>query len=232
MFGKKKIAMAVAEFWGTALLTLVVLSVGKSTIGIPYFVALAAGLTVAVMVLMVGAVSGAQLNPALTIGLWTARKIKTLPAIAYVALQLAGAAVAYWGYRYLVNFNGTWPNMGHFTARVMLAEAVGAFVFAFAWAAAVHQKYDWSRFATTVGVAFALGVLVASVASSGFINPAVALGVRSWGWGTYVLGPVVGGVVGVNLYDMLFGDWKLPVSLSGATTRSSRSKKINSFLKR
>lgn len=204
MFGKNKVAMGVAEFLGTGLLTLVVLSVTRSTVGIPYFVALAAGLTVGLMVLTVGSASGAQLNPALTLGLWTARKIKTLPAIAYMALQLAGGAAAYWFYTYAANTH--WANSGHFTARVMVAEAVGAFVFGFAWMAAVNHKYDMGRFALTVGTAFTLGIVIASVASAGLLNPAVALGMRAWGWGTYVLGPVVGAVVGVNLYDMLFAD--------------------------
>jgi hypothetical protein len=36
------------------------------------------------------------------------------------------------------------------------------------------------------------------------LNPAVALGAQAWVWGTYVLGPVVGALVGVNLYAYLF----------------------------
>ena len=54
MFGKRKIATIVAEFLGTGALTLLVLCVQRSTIGVPFFVAAAAGLTIALMVFAVG----------------------------------------------------------------------------------------------------------------------------------------------------------------------------------
>jgi hypothetical protein len=37
-----------------------------------------------------------------------------------------------------------------------------------------------------------------------YLNPAVALGARSWVWGSYVVGPLLGAVVGTNLYALLF----------------------------
>lgn len=211
MLSKKSVAMVVAEFLGTGALTLVILTVMRSQIGLPYFAAIAAGVVVIVMMLAVGSASGAQLNPALTFGLWTARKIKTLPAIAYIVAQGLGAYGAYWLFRYFIDLSTPWPNNGHFTKRVMIAEAVGAFVFVFAWVAAAKQKYDAGRFAATAGLAFAIGLILASSVGAatntfGFINPAVALGARSWGWGTYLLGPVVGAVVAVNLYDVIFGN--------------------------
>jgi glycerol uptake facilitator-like aquaporin len=205
MFGRNKIAMLVAEFLGTGVLTLVVLSVQRSTIGIPYFVALAGGLAVAALTLVFTNSSGAHFNPALTLGMWTARKVRTIPAATYIVSQLLGGWAAYGVYTYFVN-NSLQPIGGHFTARIMIAEAVGMFIFAFLWAAVAAQRLAYSF----VGAAFALGVIVAAAASIGFINPAVALGARAWelwgsmGWGTYLLGPVIGSVVGFNLYQLLF----------------------------
>jgi aquaporin Z len=202
MFGRKKIAMIVAEFLGTSALTLVVLSVSKSTIGIPYFVALAAGLTIAAMTLVVGSVSGAHLNPAITIGLWSARRIKTIPAIVYVAAQVLGGGAAYLLYTYFIGQH--WKNTGHFESHVLVAEAVGTFVFSLGWAAAVYQKFGETKAAAAVGAALTLGIIIASAAGGGFLNPAVALGARSWVLGTYVLGPVLGAIIGFNLYGLLF----------------------------
>jgi aquaporin Z len=216
MFGRNKIAMIVAEFLGTALLTLVVLSVSKSTIGIPYFVAIAAGLTIAAMTLFVGSISGAQLNPAITIGLWSARRIKTIPAIVYVAAQMLGGAGAYLLYTYFIGQH--WKNTGHFEAHTLVAEAVGTFVFSLGWAAAVYQKFGEAKAAAAVGAALTLGVIVASAAGGGFLNPAVAYGVRSWVWGTFVLGPVLGSVIGFNLYGLLFAP-------TGKLAASSNKKK-------
>jgi glycerol uptake facilitator-like aquaporin len=202
MFGRKKIAMVVAEFLGTGILTLIVLGVSKSTIGIPYFVAIAAGLVVAAVTLALAQVSGAHVNPAITIGLWTTRKIKTVPAVTYIAAQFLGAGAAYWLYTYFVGQH--WSNAGKFDGRVLAGEAVGAFIFSIAWASAAFQKLPLGQAAAVIGMGLTLGVIAASAASGGILNPAVALGVRSWVWGTYVLGPILGAVIGFNLYALLF----------------------------
>ncbi|HKU18066.1 MAG TPA: aquaporin [Candidatus Saccharimonadales bacterium] len=220
MFSRNKIAMIVAEFLGTGILTGVVLTVGRSSVGLPYFVALAAGLVLIGATLALGPVSGAQLNPAITLGLWSARKVRTLPALVYIAAQLAGGICAYLLYSYLAN--ATWHNSGHFESRVMVAEAVGTFVFSLGWAASVYQRWENGKAAATVGVSLILGILVASSASAGLLNPAVALGMHTWVWGTYVLGPVLGAVLGFNLYDLLFA----PESgLLAATGVSAKTKK-------
>lgn len=202
MLSRNKIAMLVAEFLGAGVLTAVFLAVSKSNIGIPYFVALGVGLTLAALVTMLGPVSGAHLNPAITLGLWSARRIKTLPALTYIVAQLLGAICAYLLYTYFVNSH--WQNSGKFESRVLVAEATGAFVFALGWAATIYQRMEGARAAFTIGAALTIGALVASVGSGGILNPAVALGARSWVWGTYVLGPVLGAIIGFNLYALLF----------------------------
>lgn len=216
MFERKKIAMIVAEFLGTAILTLVVLAVSKSTIGIPYFVAIGAGLAVGAGTLIFGPVSGAQFNPAITIGLWSARRIKTVPAIVYVAAQLLGGVAAYWLFTYFANQH--WANSGHYSGHVLVAEAVGTAIFGMAWAALSYHNLETNRAAALVGVALTVGIIVASASASGLLNPAVALGLRMWGWGTYVLGPILGAVIGVNVYSLLFA----PVE--GSKKSSSKKK--------
>lgn len=205
MFGRNKIAMLVAEFLGTGILTLLVLSVQRSTIGVPFFVALAAGLTVMLVTFALGNVSGAHLNPAVTIGLWTVRKVSTLTGIVYIAAQLLGAWVAYYLYTYYVNSH-LQPVGGHFSWRIFVAEGVGAAIFVFAWVAAAYQRYTSGLSAAVVGLAYMLGIIAASSAAIGLLNPALALGIRAWVWGTYVLAPVAGAVVGANLYTLFFAD--------------------------
>src|ERR1051325_3075700 len=102
MLTRKRAAMILAEFLGTGFLTLAVLAVSKSSIGIPYFVAIAAGLVVATVTLTLGAVSGAHLNPLVTLGLWSIRRVKTAPAIVYIAAQMLGGISAYFLFTYLV----------------------------------------------------------------------------------------------------------------------------------
>ncbi|MBX6334435.1 aquaporin [Candidatus Saccharibacteria bacterium] len=202
LFERRKIAMVVAEFLGTALLTAVILAVSKSSLALPYFVSIAAALAAAAGMVVFGAISGAHLNPVVTIGLWTARKIKTWPAIAYVIAQLLGGAAAYLLYTYLID--SSLRNASEYNARVLVAEAVGAFIFVLGWATVVYRKLELGKSAFAVGSALFLGMLVASMGSAGLLNPAVALAAHTWVWGTYVLGPILGGIIGFNLYALLF----------------------------
>lgn len=220
MFERKKIAMLVAEFLGTAILTAVVLAVAKSNLGYTYFVALAAGLVVAAGTMVFGAASGAHFNPIVTIGLLTVRRIEPTPAILYVAAQLLGGVAAYFLFSYLVT-PANLDNVGEYNSRVLVAESVGAFVFSLGWAAALYHKLEAPKAAFVVGASLALGIIVASVASAGLLNPAVALGTKNWIWGTYVLGPLLGGIVGFNLYALLFA----PVS--SLIIKDSGTKKNN-----
>ncbi|MFO0781350.1 MAG: aquaporin [Candidatus Saccharimonadales bacterium] len=205
MFGKRQVATLVAEFLGTSALTLLILSVQRSTIGVPFFVAIAAGLTVTLMVFAVGRVSGGYFNPALVIGMWTARKINTVTSVLYIIAQMLGAWAAYGLYTYYVN-NTLQPVGGDFSGRVLTAEIIGTAIFAFAVAAAVYQRAKIGLFAAMAGLGLTIGIVSASAASLGLLNPAVAFGIRAWVLGTYVLGPIIGAVIGVQLYSLLFAD--------------------------
>ncbi len=205
MFGKRQVATLVAEFIGTGALTLLILSVQRSTIGVPFFVAIAAGLTVILMVFAFGRVSGGYFNPALVIGMWTARKINTVTSVLYIVAQMLGAWAAYGLYTYYVN-NTLQPVGGDFSGRVLTAEVVGTAIFAFGVAAAVYQRAALGLTAAMAGLALTIGIVSASAASLGLLNPAVAFGVRAWVLGTYVLGPIIGAIIGVQLYALLFAD--------------------------
>lgn len=216
---RHKIAMLMAEFLGTAVLTIVALSV-TTNIANPYFMALAVGLALAALVGMFGGVSGAHFNPAITIGLLSCRRIKVLPAIVYAAVQLLGGLVAYALFTYLTGHHV--KNNGNYDSRILVSEAVGAFIFAMGWAATLYNKYEGGKAALVVGASLMVGILAASFVSSGVVNPAVALGVRSWVWGTYVLGPVLGAVIGFNLYALLFAPAKELVKLEVADPKKKK----------
>jgi MIP family channel proteins len=57
-------------------------------------IALAHGLMLCVMIATLGAVSGGHFNPAVTIGLWVARKVDLSTVIAYIIAQLMGGTLA------------------------------------------------------------------------------------------------------------------------------------------
>jgi aquaporin Z len=90
----------IAEFVGT--LALVLVGCGAITIGgfgdafplgiLP--IALAFGLTVTAMAYGVGAISGAHLNPAVTVAMWAGGRIRTEDIAGYIIAQCVGAIVA------------------------------------------------------------------------------------------------------------------------------------------
>jgi aquaporin Z len=88
-----------AELLGTAWLVLggcgsAVLAAGFPELGIAFVgVSLAFGLTVLTMAFAIGHISGCHLNPAVTLGLWSAGKVPTADVVPYIVAQVIGATL-------------------------------------------------------------------------------------------------------------------------------------------
>lgn len=203
---RRRIAMVTAEFFGAGLITTMVLTLGMAQNSAAYFVAIGVGAVLAALILTVGMISGGHFNPAISLGLWTIRRSSAFKTVTYIAAQLLGGAAAYWLFTYLGDTKLV--NSGEFDARILVAEALGTMLLAMGVAAAVFNKYEGGKAAFAIGGSLTIGVMVASIASSGLLNPAVALGAGSWVWGTYVLGPILGAIIGFNLYALLFAPVK------------------------
>jgi glycerol uptake facilitator-like aquaporin len=195
------VAPVVAEFVGTGVLVMVALILGQTT-AVSYFIATSLAITAAVVYMLFNMVSGAHTNPAITFGMWTARRIGTLRGITYVAAQLLGGIASWQLFQYLTNHTLT-AKTATFSTPVWLAEVVGTAVLAMAFAGALSRRVEALYSGIMVGAAYFVGILIAATASSGYINPAIAIGNRAWS-AAYVLGPLVGGLIGVNLYTYLF----------------------------
>lgn len=204
MFGRQKVAALVAEFLGTLILALAVLATVYGQTGFPLFLAMAAGLTLGLLTLVLGSISGAHLNPVVTIALWTTRKLRTTQAIVYVTAQMLGGFAAWQLTQYLLNRPLQNSAGDSLNLQVLLGEAIGAFVFTFVIAAAVSRAYTGGKLAVTNGLGLMIGMLLASISSNGVINPALAVGIQSWSW-AYSLGPLAGAVIGMNVYGLVFG---------------------------
>ncbi len=197
--------MISAEFIGTALLSFVVLILahmfGLGTAA--WYISLSAGVTLAFIVAVFGQYSGAHVNPAITVGLWTLKKIDTATAIVYVSTQMLAGAVALLTYNYLASEKVAMSGAAAFSGRVFIAEMLGAVVFGMGVASVVVRKVEGAYASFTVGASLTLGALVASVAAPGFLNPAVALANNAWDK-TVATAPIIGIVVGMNVYYYIF----------------------------
>lgn len=96
---RKSLVPLIGEAFGTFLFVFVgmasivlgsVLTGGTTLVA----VALAHGITLAVVVTAFAAISGGHINPAVTVGLWINRSIGTVQAVSYIVAQLVGAGLA------------------------------------------------------------------------------------------------------------------------------------------
>jgi len=217
---RSAIAPVVAEFLGTGVLVMIALILGQTTT-VSYFIATSLAVTAAVVYMLFNMVSGAHANPAITFGMWTARKIGTLRGISYVAAQLLGGVASWQLFQYLTNHTLT-AHSAAFSTPVWLAEVVGTAVLAMAYTATLSRKVEALYSGLMVGAAYFVGIVIAATASSGYINPAVALGSRAWS-SAYVLGPLVGGLIGVNVYNYLFSNADSAAAVSAPARSTGRS---------
>ena len=189
----------VAELLGTFVLALTVsisISLGaKSPLPTPVMAAFALG----VCVYTLGAISGTHINPAITIGLAAIGKIGPKDAVIYLVAQFAGGGVAMAVARTLITPPAVTASDN---AVVFCAELLGAFLLAIGVASVVHDKAPGAAAGLTIGGSLLLGVSAASAASNGVLNPAVALAIGSVSI-SYVLGPIVGAVIAMLLYNKL-----------------------------
>lgn len=214
------VAPLVAEFVATGILVMVALILGQTT-AVSYFIATSLAVTATVLYLLFGMVSGAHANPAITFGMWTARRIGTLKGIAYIAAQMLGGVAAWQLFQYLTNHTMQAKNVP-FSTPVWLAEVIGTAVLALAFTAAMNRGVLMLNAAVAVGAAYFVAILIAATASAGYVNPAIALGQRAWS-SVYVLGPLVGGLIGVNLYTYFFSAADNTVAAAATTTATRRT---------
>ena len=214
-----------AEFVGTFLLAGVVIA-GQ---GQPIFVLFA----LAGVILLVGAVSGAHVNPAVTIGALVTKRIGWLRALGYVIAQVLGAAFAFVVLSAFIGgaavseeaaaFGQAAPAL--FSAvdvttlagkewYIFFAELVGTLILAFAIANVLRETQDRAAAALTGGLGIFIALMVAVSAASyvgatAAINPAIAVTLQAYSWSTiwpfaiYAVAPVIGGVAGFLLHDLL-----------------------------
>jgi glycerol uptake facilitator-like aquaporin len=188
----------IAEFLGTlALATIVTLSVsGAYSIGTPILAALTLGL----FVYTVGHISGTHINPAVTAGLWSVKKIATNDAVMYIIAQLIAGGCAY---ALLQFIHPGFSVMNGMTMHDFWGELVGTAVFTFGIAAVVSGKVPAQFSGMVVGGSLLLGISFASViGAAGALNPAVAIALGLWN-PVYLIAPILGSAIGFHVYKQI-----------------------------
>ncbi len=217
------ISAVVLEFIGTFLLAAGVIISQGQPIGVMFILMS--------IVLIAGGISGAHVNPLITVGAWTTRRINTVKAIFYIVAQVLGAMVAFMLLNAFVSTQDTLQTYGQkptlFTANpipkdkemlALAAEFIGSFIFAFSVATTTSDKKNGNMAkALGVGGGLYLAVLIAGslatlIGSSAIINPAVAFALQAftvknqnipYAIAIYIGAALIGGILGFVLSHLI-----------------------------
>ena len=181
----------VAEFIGTFWLVFggcgsAVLAAGFPELGIGFVgVSLAFGLTVLTMAYAIGHISGCHLNPAVSIGLWSAGKFEKKELLPYIATQViggtVGALVLYLiatgkaGFEvggFASNGYGALSPDGFSLTSALLIELVLTFMFLFIILGSTSEKAPVGFAPIAIGLGLTLIHLISIPVTNTSVNPA------------------------------------------------------------
>lgn len=237
-------AMYSAEFFGTAILILLGCGVCANVTlnksgakGAGWIVITAAwGFAVAIAAYMTGWVSGAHLNPALTIALAVIGNFEWGLVPGYIVAQLLGAIVGaslvYLAFKdYFAATEDASAKLGIFatgaairnTASNIITEAIGTAMLVAGILGIGNANNNMGALGTLLVGFLVWGIGLSLGGATGYaINPARDLGPRiahailpipgkrdsDWGYALVpIIGPIVGGVIGALIYQFFLGMW-------------------------
>jgi len=202
-------------------------STGPAGIGL-LGISFAFGLTVAVMAYAIGPISGCHINPAITVSMLVAGKIKTSDAVGYIIAQFIGATFAA-GVLYLIQSGAPGFMMGEWalgsngwgpgylgaynTESAFLAEAVLTFLFLIVIFQTTARWGNSTMAGLAIGFTLVLIHLVAIPITGTSVNPARSFGPAIFAGGKalqqlwlFIVAPLVGGIVAALVWKGLFED--------------------------
>ena len=216
-----------AEFLGTFWLVLggcgsAVLAAAFPNVGIGLLgVSLAFGLTVVTMAYAIGPISGCQLNPAVSIGLWAGGRFPAENLVTYIAAQVLGAILA-GGVLYVIangaagfeaskgfaaNGYGAHSPGGYSMFAALVTEVVMTMFFLFIILGATDKRAPAGFAPLAIGLALTLIHLICIPVTNTSVNPARSTGVALFagGWAIgqlwlFWVAPVLGAILGAMAY--------------------------------
>jgi aquaporin Z len=224
---------SLAEFIGTFWLVFggcgsAVLAAGVPNVGIGYLgVALAFGLTVLTMAFAIGHISGCHLNPAISLGLWTAKRFPGSELLPYIVAQVLGGIVA-GGLLYFIasgnpafqitgglasNGYGAHSPGGYSLGACFVAELVLTFMFLMVILGATDRRAPAGFAPIAIGLALTLIHLISIPVTNTSVNPARSTGPAIFvgGWAIaqlwmFWVAPILGGMLAGAAWRGLFAE--------------------------
>ncbi|XP_047315690.1 probable aquaporin NIP5-1 [Impatiens glandulifera] len=170
-----------------------------------------AGLAVMIIILSTGHISGAHLNPSLTIAFAVLRHFPWIQVPAYIAAQVSASICASFAlkgvFHPFLNGGVTVPSVGN--GQAFALEFLITFNLLFVVTAVATDTRAVGELAgIAVGATVMLNILVAGPSSGGSMNPvrtlgpAVATGNYTSLW-IYIIAPTLGAIAGAGIYSLV-----------------------------
>jgi len=217
-----------AELIGT--MVLVLMGCGSAVIAGKFIgyagIAVAFGLSVLVMVYAIGNISGCHINPAITIAMLVAKKIKGKDALFYIIAQciggIIGAGILWAIARGLPEFsiakNGLGQNgfgihspSGYSLLACFIAEVVLTAIFLFVIFGSTHKNAPKGFAGVSIGLSLTLIHLVGIPITGTSVNPARSLGPAVFVAGDalsqlwlFIVAPILGGIIAAIVWKYGF----------------------------
>jgi aquaporin NIP len=178
-------------------------------------VALVFGLVIMVMIYAIGHLSGAHINPAVTLAFTLSRHFPGREAAAYIAAQVTGATLA--SLALLAIWTGQPANLGATVPSVGAGSALTyellmtAFLMFVIMAVATDTRAVGAAAAIAIGGTIGLDALFGGLVTGASMNPARSFGpalvTGTWtDFWVYVVGPVLGAALGATAYQLVRGN--------------------------
>lgn len=164
-------------------------------------IALAFGSAVMTMVYVFGRISGAHLNPAVTIALLADKKINLKDSLGYIAAQLTGATLA--GVILFLSFGSLgFVGKGVTTLSSSINASQGVLIEALLTFFLVLTVLNLNNGGVVIGLVIAMDILMGGALTGASMNPARTFGpalvsgvwINHW---VYWVGPILGGLAAV-----------------------------------
>jgi len=178
-------------------------------------IALSFGLAVAMMIFAVGPISGAHINPAVTVALAVTGHFPPRQILPYIGAQATGAVLASLLHRLLFTapvalkaaYGSTSPTIA--TGNAVGLEAVMTFILMYViMAFATDSRAPGTMAAVAIGAVVVADIIIGGPATGASMNPArsfgpalLAGGAAMTNFWVYVVGPIVGAVLGALCYE-------------------------------
>jgi MIP family channel proteins len=230
------IKACVAEFVGTFALVFVGLGAVANLTGDHaglLGIALAQGLTIAVMVTATAAISGGHLNPAITFGMLVGGKICPSRAVAYCVSQLLGATTAAALMMSVVGANVVAMGTPDLSPKIsigtgVMIEIILTFFLVFVFFGTIVDSRAPKLGGFGVGFTVAVSTLVGNALSGAALNPARTFGTAfiSSHWSNHIVfwvGPLVGGLLAGVVYGRFLIRQETPIETPATIAAAART---------